>query len=45
MNSLPLLVPLAALVGFIAPGAQAEELRTPTYVIRITENCPEGEVG
>ena len=23
----------------------AAELRTPTYLIRITENCPEGEVG
>jgi len=25
--------------------AVAAELRTPTYLIRITENCPEGEVG
>ena len=25
--------------------SQAAELRTPSYVVRITENCPEGEVG
>jgi hypothetical protein len=27
------------------PRAGAAELRTPTYLVRITENCPEGEVG
>ena len=29
----------------VGPGARAAELRTPTYLVRITENCPEGEVG
>jgi hypothetical protein len=39
------LVPLAALSALAAPCAEADELRTPSYVVQITENCPEGEVG
>jgi hypothetical protein len=35
----------AALCVLAGPGAEAAELRTPSYVVRIAENCPEGEVG
>lgn len=40
-----LLVSLAALCVLAAPCAGAAELRTHSYVVQITENCPEGEVG
>jgi hypothetical protein len=40
-----LLVSLAALCLLAAPGARAAELRTASYLVQITENCPEGEVG
>jgi hypothetical protein len=39
------LVLLAALCALTAPCAEGAELRTPSYVVQITENCPEGEVG
>jgi hypothetical protein len=39
-----LLVLLAALWALAVPGVQAAELRTRSYVVQITENCPEGEV-
>jgi hypothetical protein len=36
---------IVALWALAAPCADAAELRTRSYVIQITENCPEGEVG
>jgi hypothetical protein len=39
------LVPLAALCALATPCAEAAELRTRSYVVEITEHCPEGEVG
>ena len=45
MNSMHLLVPVAALCAMATPCAQADELRTASYVVEITEHCPEGEVG
>lgn len=35
----------AALCALAGQGTEAAELRTPSYVVQITENCPEGEVG
>ena len=43
--NLRLLVPLAAGCVLATPCADGAELRTPSYVVQITENCPEGEVG
>jgi hypothetical protein len=45
LNVLRRLVPLAALCALATAHAQDTELRTLSYVVRITENCPEGEVG
>jgi hypothetical protein len=45
MNLMRLFVPLVAVCCFATPYAEATELRTPTYVVKITENCQEGEVG
>ena len=45
MNVMRFLVPLAALCALAASCAEGAELRTPSYVVQITENCPEGEVG
>lgn len=45
VNFMRVLVPLAALYALAAPCAEAAELRTRSYVVQITENCPEGEVG
>ena len=35
-----LLVPLAAVCALAAPCAEGAELRTPSYVVQIAENCP-----
>lgn len=40
-----LFVLLAAVCSLVTAHAKASELRTPTYVVQITENCEEGEVG
>jgi hypothetical protein len=45
VNLMRLLVPVAALFALAVPCARADELRTASYDIEITEHCPEGEVG
>jgi hypothetical protein len=45
VNFMRWLVPVAALCALAAPCAAADELRTASYVVQITEHCPEGEVG
>lgn len=45
INVMRLLVPLAAVCALAAPCAEGAELRTPSYVVQIAENCPEGVVG
>ena len=45
MNFMRLLIPVAALCALASPCAEADELRTASYIVQITEHCPEGEVG